>query len=124
MIKRILFSLILCFSSIYLFGETVRDEFEAISVSNNDGTVNWTGDWQEIGESDGSAVGKCLISTDEGGRLSMQIGGSSKGWSRAADLSMAETAELSFLYLRKGLEDVGEGVILVFLLTEEEPGRR
>ena len=28
--------------------ETVRDNFETRAWGNNDGTVNWTGDWIEV----------------------------------------------------------------------------
>ncbi|MCP4426222.1 MAG: S8 family serine peptidase [Chloroflexi bacterium] len=33
--------------------QTLRDEFNAAAYNNNDGTVNWSNDWQEVGE-DGS----------------------------------------------------------------------
>ena len=35
-------------------GELIlRDEFATIAYSGNDGTASWSGDWQEVGESDG-----------------------------------------------------------------------
>ena len=36
---------------------TVRDTFGAASYDGNDGSANWSGDWQELGESDGPATG-------------------------------------------------------------------
>ena len=39
MVKRILLSMILSFLGLYLFGETVCDEFESAAEGNNDGTV-------------------------------------------------------------------------------------
>jgi hypothetical protein len=41
--------------------DTVRDEFNAVSYGNNDGTQSWSGDWAEIGESDGPASGDVNI---------------------------------------------------------------
>ncbi len=38
-------------------GATVRDEFNAISYSGNNGTADWTGDWIEVGESNGPSSG-------------------------------------------------------------------
>ncbi len=38
-------------------GATVRDDFDAISYSGNNGTVNWTGNWIEFGESNGPSAG-------------------------------------------------------------------
>ncbi len=37
--------------------QTVLDQFNAISYANNDGSQDWAGDWQELGESNGPAYG-------------------------------------------------------------------
>ena len=41
--------------------ETVRDEFNAVSYSNNDGTQNWASDWLEFNEADGPASGDVMV---------------------------------------------------------------
>jgi hypothetical protein len=37
-------------------GATVRDDYDAISYSGNNGTANWTGNWIEVGESNGPSA--------------------------------------------------------------------
>lgn len=79
---------------------SVVDQFNTTTYDGNDGTVNWTGDWQESGESDGPATGGILVTAAEGGAL--RIGGPSgdvgKALSREADLDGATAATLSFDY--------------------------
>jgi len=80
---------------------TVRDEFNARSYSNNDGTVNWAGDWQEIGETQGAGPlsGEVQVRTDGRLRIGDQdySGGNPGAW-RTADLSDATSATFSFNY--------------------------
>jgi len=45
---------------------TVGDKFNAVSYSNNDGTALWSGDWAEVGESDGAARGDVKVEVSEG----------------------------------------------------------
>lgn len=85
--------------------ETVRDEFNAISYSGNDGTQNWSNDWQEQNESDGCtsgylqvishsycASGNCMYINAEG------ITG--RALSRQANPYGATSATLTFSYRR------------------------
>ncbi len=79
-------------------GATVRDEFNAVSYSGNDGSQSWSNDWQEIGESDGASSGQVLVSGN-----SLRIDGSATGstdigLSREVDLSSATVATLTFDY--------------------------
>ncbi len=88
------------------WAETVRDEFDAISYGGNNGTVNWSNDWQESGESNGPTSGVVVV--DSGFTPNqcsagdcLQIGGFSFGsgsWgaSRQVDLSGATAATLSY----------------------------
>ncbi|MGA9347212.1 MAG: S8 family serine peptidase [Anaerolineae bacterium] len=90
---------------------TVRDEFDVVSYSDNDGAVNWTGDWVEIGESDGPAVGDIAITSFLGGtRQGLRIQNANKGVWREANLSGAASAMLSFDYRRKGFDDSSDYV--------------
>jgi len=81
---------------------TVRDEFNAVSYAGNDGTQNWTGDWQEIAESDGASSGYVQVETSRtvvsGNCLSIEIDTNTPGVSRQADLTGAISATLSFWY--------------------------
>ena len=85
---------------------TVRDEFGAIAYNGNDGSQNWTNDWQESGEADGPTSGKMQVAANAecaagncfefgGGG-----GGPATGVSREADLSGATSATLTFSYRR------------------------
>jgi hypothetical protein len=48
--------------------DTVRDEFSAVSYTNNDGTDNWSAAWAEIGESDGASSGDVLVEQPDFGK--------------------------------------------------------
>jgi len=85
---------------------TFRDEFNAVSFGNNDGTLNWAGDWLEVGESDGPGSNDVRVRDDNGPYQlwlrDKQNGG--EGVEREADLSGAAAATLSFEYRRSGLD--------------------
>jgi len=91
---------------------TVLDQFNAVAYNGNDGTQNWSNDWQEIGESDGPTIG--IVEVETGiecasgncirirGRDDEDING--VGLSREADLTGATTATLTFSYNRSRVE--------------------
>jgi len=83
--------------------ETVRDEFNATSYAGNNGTQNWRNAWQELGESNGPGSGIVEADTTP---AALEIGGrnidiTGYGVVRAADLSGAVSATLSFDYWRR-----------------------
>lgn len=87
---------------------TYLDEFNAIAYSGNDGTQDWSNDWQELGESNGPTSGKvrvvASVSSCSNGNC-LRIGGvdsdiTGSAASREADLSSATTATLSFTVAR------------------------
>ena len=92
--------------------ETIRDEFNALLYSNNDGTQSWTGDWLEIAEptGPGSTNGPVQVSPNVANTPtpnSLRIGGTQPsnpdpgfGALREADLSAATSATLTFDYQR------------------------
>ncbi len=82
---------------------TARDLFDQVAFSNNDGSLAWAGDWQEIGESDGVLLGDIRVAS---GMLSLRDEGS--GVRRAADLSGAAAASLSFNARRKSFDDASD----------------
>ena len=87
--------------------EFLLDRFDSRSYTNNDGTQTWLGDWEEInddGEADG---GKVKIDKDR-----LKIEEKSRGIQRSADLSMAESATLSFDYRRDKLDKPSKYVLM------------
>ncbi len=93
---------------------TFLDGFGALSFGNNDGTLTWTGDWLEIGESDGPASGDVRIRDDNGPyQLWLRDNNNGgEGVEREADLSGAVSAKLSFEYRRSGLDSASDYVAL------------
>ncbi len=94
-------------------GGGYRDEFKNPVFSGNDGSLTWTGDWQEINESDGPTSGDVQVSADLYESPPMPTyqmyvrnhsGSSGKGLMRALDLTGAATAVLSFDYKPSGLD--------------------
>jgi len=83
---------------------TARDEFNAVSYNGNDGTDNWLGPWQEIGESDGPDKGKVQVaSAQESYALLLDRKADMHGTARAVDLSIATFATLTFNWNYDGL---------------------
>ena len=92
--------------------ETVGDNFPTISYSQDSGSKNWSGNWIEVGESDGTSAGIARVRNDlcsgSGGnclRLGVPSGSaretySNKGVYRELDLTGATSATLSFVYRR------------------------
>ena len=91
------------------------DQFNAVAYNGNDGTLDWAGDWQEIGEFDGPSSGDVRVPTAgqvvSGPYLAIGLDGTGVGASREADLSGAISATLSFWYE----QDVGFGPGAVML---------
>ena len=72
--------------------ESARDEFSARTFTNQNGALAWSGSWQESGESDGPTNGHAQVLATGWASL-----GLSRSLARAADLSLAESATLSFV---------------------------
>jgi hypothetical protein len=93
---------------------TFRDEFNAVSFGNNDGTLNWADDWLEVGESDGPGSNDVRVRDDNGPYQlwlrDNQNGG--EGVEREADLSGAAAVTLSFEYRRSSLDNTSDYVKL------------
>lgn len=95
-----------------------RDDFNTLSYSGSNGTLTWTGDWQEINESDGPLRGDEVVTEDPLASPrppSCQLrvrdnDGGGEGVMRQANLDGAVTATLSLLYRRAGLDDASDYV--------------
>jgi len=94
---------------------TYRDEFNAQTYNNNDGTLAWATDWVEIND-DGSPTGSDeVIMTDLGADFSLRVrdnNGGGEGVERGADLSGFTAATLSFDYRRQGLDNANDYVAI------------
>ncbi|WP_035247523.1 DUF7948 domain-containing protein, partial [Desulfogranum mediterraneum] len=86
----------------------VRDQFDSVSYSNNDGTAVWTSDWVEYNDNDLAASGNVRI---ENGMLRVDSldGGEKENVSRSVDLSSATTAILTFDY--DGFSEGGTDIV-------------
>jgi len=84
---------------------TVRDEFGAVSYSNNDGTQNWATAWSETGDGHRSRPNKGSLGVDDG---ALSLSGPNRTLSREANLANAVSALLSFQYKRSGLDTVSD----------------
>jgi hypothetical protein len=86
-------------------GDNVRDNFGTAAYTNNDGVVNWAGNWIETNDNGSATNGRILIA---GGEL--QIGDNNTAGAstveREANLSAAgfTTATLSFSFRTQGVE--------------------
>ncbi|MBI5154070.1 HYR domain-containing protein, partial [Candidatus Poribacteria bacterium] len=85
----------------------VQDNFDpGTTYSENDGTVNWLGDWAETGDDGVVGTGDILITTDSTPGTSpptgnkLRIGQTSNELKRSANLGSASSATLSFKYRR------------------------
>lgn len=90
-----------------------RDEFNAQSYDNNDGSLLWTGPWTEFGEGDGPDDGLVRARNYEGccpAPYCLRLGGDYDympidfGVAREVDLSGATSAYLSYNYRRHPYE--------------------
>lgn len=85
-------------------GETVGDNFSAVSYSGNSGSENWTTDWLEIGESDGPSTGIARVNASlctAGNCLRLGEPSTTRTWSnrgvqRELDLAGSSNATLTF----------------------------
>ncbi len=87
--------------------DTYRDDFSTISFSASNGSRDWSGSpWQEVVEADGVGAGvvRVVASTACASGNCLRIGGGTidmRGLRRAADLSGASSAMLTFSYRRQ-----------------------
>lgn len=96
---------------------TYRDEFNSRLYSNNNGTLNWSGNWAEVGENDGPVNGDEQVMTDPAVagnyRLRLQDNDNGgEGVERQADLTTFTAATLSFDYRRAGLDNASDYVAI------------
>lgn len=100
-----------------LAGYDDLDAIHRVSYAGNDGTQNWTGAWQELGELDGPSSG--LVEAD-GSPAALEIGGqevdiTGHGVSREANVGNASSATLTFDYWMSnfdGVKQAGAGVLV------------
>ncbi|MDJ0926913.1 MAG: DNRLRE domain-containing protein [Gammaproteobacteria bacterium] len=84
-----------------------RDEFNARSWDGDDGTLGWSTDWVEVGESDGPTSGDTRITNDTSNyqlRTKDNDNGG-EGVEREVDLTGATTVTLTYDYRRESLDN-------------------
>lgn len=92
---------------------TFRDEFNAESYGNNDGTLKWSTNWLEINESDGWDSGDERVD-DNDSDFHLQVrdnDGGGEGVQREADLSAYAAATFGFEYRRDGFDNANDYVM-------------
>ncbi len=92
----------------------VLDQWNSASFGNNNGNVNWSGNWVEIGEADGAAAGDVARVTDSGaGVLRIQDNDNGgEGVRRQVNLAGAAEATLRFNFRRSGLDSSSDYVAI------------
>ncbi|MGB5676410.1 MAG: DUF2341 domain-containing protein, partial [Gammaproteobacteria bacterium] len=90
---------------------TVRDEFSAAAYNNQDGTVNWNGNWFETDDDNLAPSGNVQITGGEL-RLDNQDLGGFESVARAVDLSAAVSATLDFDFRITDQVDPTDSVVL------------
>jgi sugar lactone lactonase YvrE len=91
---------------------TFRDDFNTIDFSGSDGSLTWTTDWLEVGESNGADSGDIRVTNDQSEyqlRLRDNDNGG-EGVAREADLTGASVATLRLKYRRSGLDGTSDYV--------------
>ena len=94
---------------------TYRDEFNSRSYSGSDGSLTWSTDWLEIGESDGPTSNDEQVRSDGDFDYVLQLrdndnGG--EGVQREANLSGCSTATLSFDFRRVSFDNSNDYVTI------------
>lgn len=91
-------------------GDYVRDEFNSNSYGNNNGNVNWLGNWTETNDNGSATSGVIFVS---GGRLNIRDnGGTPSTIQRSANLSGWTNAFLSFDFQTSNDVDAGDQMLL------------
>jgi len=94
-------------------GLTIADDFIDMAYNGSTGGYAWAGDWQEVGEADGAALGDVAVTAFWGGALQgLRLQGSTKGALRQVNLADATTANLHLSYRRKGFESEADFVVI------------
>ena len=103
--------------------ETVRDEFNAVAYNNNDGTLNWAGDWIE-NDPDGAGPndGNVLITNGELSLDDRPNTGSEPSLEREANLQGATSAIFSFGFRTTGDVDPDDSVEVEVSSDGGQPG--
>ncbi|MDM3870888.1 LamG domain-containing protein [Porticoccus sp. W117] len=92
--------------------ETFRDNFNTRSYSNNDGSVNWSGDWQEQDSSGGGATSGLIQVQGDSLRLQGNNTIANTFAVREADTSAYTTATLNFDFQAIGGLETEDAVLI------------
>ena len=93
----------------------VRDEFNQREYSGSNGSINWSTDWLEVGESDGPTSGDEQVRSDLGHAYVLRVrdnNNGGEGVQREADLSAYTAATLNLDYSRNSLDNSSDYVTI------------
>ncbi|MCE7989868.1 MAG: hypothetical protein DYG89_52645 [Caldilinea sp. CFX5] len=94
-------------------GLAAADDFVDVTYNGSTGAFAWAGDWQEIGESDGAALGDVAVTPFWGGALQgLRLQGGAKGALRPIDLANSPSPTLHLAYRRKGFVSEQDFVLI------------
>ena len=94
-------------------GLSAADDFTETAYNGSSGSYGWASDWQEVGETDGAALGDVAVVPFWGGALQgLRLQGAVKGAWRQVDLAQATDATLHLSYRRKGFESDQDFVLI------------
>ncbi len=85
--------------------ETILDQFGQQNYAGSDGSLPWTGEWLEVGESSGALSGDEIVTSDSGRDFVVRLrdnNNGGEGIQREVDLSACTKAKLGFEYRRAG----------------------
>jgi len=96
-------------STRYMAGTfSVRDEFDfAVYTNNHLGSLTWSTDWTEEGESNGPTAGQVMISNGQ-----LMLSAANRGISRRVNLSAYNTGTLRFDYRMESLDNSSDFITL------------
>ncbi len=94
-------------SGTFIATNNVLDTFNSVSYARNDGSVDWNGNWSEIGESTAPNAGNIRIYTN-----ALRISRADRGIERSLNLAGVTNATLSFDYRRAALDSASDYVTI------------
>ncbi|MFN8245741.1 MAG: Ig-like domain-containing protein [Ferruginibacter sp.] len=97
-------------------GYSAADNFDPTAAfTGNDGGINWTGNWSEVGDNNNAGSGDVRIMADviRGGMgNAIRLGGNDNGINRQMMFSGASAAQLRFSFRRQAQTDNGAAVLV------------
>lgn len=85
----------------------IRDQFNVLSYTNNNGSQSWLGPWTEGGENNGPLLGNIRVAINH-----LVVQNNNRSLQRSVDLSATTAATLSINYRRDSFDDANDYVLV------------